>query len=91
MQQVALEKLVKETRAQVAETRNAVASILRFRRRLPPLKLANIKLSGIVRPPNPMYEVVAPVGRRLADPVKLFRLLEGPPRRTFGRGELKLV
>lgn len=58
---------------------------------LPPLRLANITLTGPIRPSNSMCEVVIPATRRVGDPVTLFRLLEGPPRRTFGRGLLSIV
>ena len=73
------------------EAREYADEIAEYLRTLPPLKFADIKLSGIIKPPSPMYEVVTPATRRVGDPIKLFKLLEGPPRRTFGRGQLKVV
>lgn len=71
--------------------REMADEIAEYLRTLPPLKLQNVTLTGPIRELRPMYEGVAPASRRVGDPVTLFRLLEGPPRKTFGRGQLKLV
>lgn len=85
------EALIAESRRLKLQIADTLTGIDAYLADLPPLKFAEIKLGNFGRGRKPMYEVVAPASRRVADPIKLFALLEGRPRKTFGRGELKLV
>jgi hypothetical protein len=83
--------------------RDCADEIAQYLRTLSPLKFADIKLSRVIKPPSPMYEVVMPGYRRPdfslggADVPKMLTLIDkvrrtsARKRKTFGRGQLKKI